>query len=149
MIIAAAPIVHADGVGVVAAEVGCGYVGGFGGAFAGIAVGNLVVPRTDRHPGGGLAGFFLAYPAGVGFGVWGAGELWGEDSDHDWATAAAAIGSSYTTCFVGLAAGGLKGIIIGMLVAPATSAAAYNAVKHFTAADEEPAHCYISASFYF
>ncbi len=116
-----------DGPGVVAAEVGCGYVGGVAAAAGGALAGSCI--HTDEFATGGFIGFFAAYPAGVGMGAWGAGEIWGEDSAHDWATAASAVGASYSAVVVGYAVGSWKGMVIGMLVAPAVATAAYNVVK--------------------
>ncbi len=146
--VAVAGTAVADGAGVVAAEVGCGYVGGFAAALGGVVVGNVVV-NDPEFAGGGFVGLLLAYPAGVGMGAWGAGEIWGDDSRHDWATAATAVGTSYATSLVGFWVGGWKGLIIGMLVAPATSTAAYNLVKNLD--DGEPAlkALYFSTAFSF
>jgi len=129
----------ADGAGVVAAEVGCGYAGGLGAGIVGIPVGNLW--STEDFAGGGLYGFVLAYPAGVGLGVYGAGEIWGDDSGNDWASVGAALGASYATVILGYAAGEFKGLIIGMLAAPVASTAAYNLTKRATEEDDggEPA----------
>jgi hypothetical protein len=118
----------ADGAGVVAAEVGCGYVGGVGAGLAGIPVGNL--SSSEGFAGGGLWGFLIAYPAGVGLGVYGAGEIWGHDSANDWASVGAAIGASYASAAAGYFIKKYKGLLIGMLVAPAASTAAYNVVKN-------------------
>jgi hypothetical protein len=46
-------------------------------------------------------------------------------------------------------AGSWRGLIIGMMAAPAASTAAYNIVKAATKKDDEPAKVYISASFAF
>jgi len=123
---AAAPA-WSDGAGVVAAEVGCGYVGGIAVGLAGIPVGNLF--STDEFAGGGLYGLVIAYPAGVGLGVYGAGELWGDDSRNDWASVGAAVGASYASVAAGYLLCKYKGLLIGMLLAPAASTAAYNLVK--------------------
>ena len=120
----------ADGPGVVAAEVGCGYAGGIGLGIAGIPVGNIF--SSEEYAGGGLWGFLIGYPAGVGLGVYGAGEIWGDDSENDWASAGAALGASYASSVLGFWFGKYKGLIIGMLVAPAVSTAAYNIVKSAT-----------------
>lgn len=138
----------ADGPGVVAAEVGCGYVGGVGAALGGIVVGNIIV-NDPEFAGGGFVGLLLAYPAGAGLGAWGAGEIWGDDLRHDWATAAAAVGASYTAPLIGVWVGGVKGLIIGMLVAPATATAAYNLVKRTDRADPDAHGAYFSAAFTF
>jgi len=140
---------YADGAGVVAAEVGCGYAGGVAAAMAGIVVGN-VVAYDEEFAGGGFYGLFLAYPAGAGLGSWGAGEIWGDDSAHDWLTAAASVGASYAACFTGLLVGDGKGLFIGMLAAPVASTVAYNLVKR-AGDDEEPADesFYVAAGFAF
>ncbi|NIT37190.1 MAG: hypothetical protein GTN49_11970 [candidate division Zixibacteria bacterium] len=117
-----------DGAGVVAAEVGCGYVGGIAAGLAGVPVGNIF--STDEFAGGGFYGFFIGYPAGVGLGVYGAGEIWGDDSRNDWASVGAAIGASYAPVAAGYLLCGYKGLLIGMLLAPAASTAAYNLVKN-------------------
>jgi len=136
LIILAAAVAWADGAGVVAAEVGCGYVGGVALGLAGIPVGNLF--SSEEYAGGGLWGFLVAYPAGVGLGTYGAGEFWGDDSGNDWAGAGAALGASYAASALGYLFGKYGGVLIGMLVAPAASSAAYNLVKN--ANDEaEPA----------
>jgi len=118
----------ADGAGVAAAEVGCGYVGGLAAGLAGIPAGNLFT--HDDFAGGGLWGFFVAYPAGVGLGVYGAGELWGDDSANDGASVAAAIGASYASAAAGYLIKKYKGLLISMFVAPAASTLAYNVVKN-------------------
>jgi hypothetical protein len=128
LIMLAAAAAGADGAGVVAAEVGCGYGGGVGLGMAGIPVGNLF--SSEEYAGGGLWGFLVAYPAGVGLGVYGAGELWGDDSANDWATAGAALGASYAASALGFVLGKYGGLLVGMLVAPAASSAAYNLVKN-------------------
>ncbi len=138
---------RADGPGVIAAEVGCGYVGGAAVAVSGVIFGNLV--HDDEFASGGLVGALIGYPAGVGLGSWGAGEIWGDDSAHDWATAAAAVGGAYASVGLGIGLGRWKGLLIGMLAAPAVSTAAYNAVKTLTKDKDEPARVYFSASFAF
>lgn len=120
----------ADGAGVVAAEVGCGYVGGIGLGIAGIPVGNIF--STEEYAGGGLWGFIVAYPAGVGLGTYAAGEIWGDDSENDWASVGAALGASYASSALGFLFGKFGGLLVGMLVAPAASTAAYNLVKSAT-----------------
>lgn len=117
----------ADGTGVVAAEVGCGYVGGIGVGLAGIPVGNLF--SSEQYAGGGLWGFLVAYPAGVGLGVYGAGEIWGDDSENDWASVGASVAAAYASAAAGYFTAKFKGLLIGMLAAPAASTAAYNLVK--------------------
>jgi len=138
---------RADGPGVVAAEFGCGYVGGAAVAVSGILFGNLV--RDDEFASGGLIGALIGYPAGVGLGSWGAGEIWGDDSANDWATVGAAVGGAYASVGLGVGLGRWKGLIIGMLAAPAVSTAAYNVVKTLTKEEDEPTSLYISASFSF
>ena len=129
MIIAAvAATAWADGAGVVAAEVGCGYVGGIGVGLAGIPVGNLF--SSEEFAGGGLYGLIIAYPAGVGLGVYGAGEIWGDDSGNDWAGVGAAVAAAYVSAAAGYLAARYKGLLIGMLAAPAASTLAYNLVKN-------------------
>ncbi|MEE9455595.1 MAG: hypothetical protein V3W11_00415 [bacterium] len=133
MIIAAvAATAWADGAGVVAAEVGCGYAGGIGVGLAGIPVGNLF--SNEEFAGGGLYGLIIAYPAGVGLGVYGAGEIWGDDSQNDWASVGAAVAAAYVSTAAGYLAARYKGLLIGMLAAPAASTLAYNLVKN--SADE-------------
>ena len=127
MITAAAAAAWADGAGVIAAEVGCGYVGGIGAGVAGIPVGNLF--SSERYAGGGLWGFLIAYPAGVGMGVYGAGEIWGDDSENDWASVGASVAAAYASAAAGYFTAKFKGLLIGMLAAPAASTAAYNLVK--------------------
>lgn len=127
MITAAAAAAWADGTGVVAAEVGCGYVGGIGVALAGIPVGNLF--SSEQYAGGGLWGFLIAYPAGVGLGVYGAGEIWGDDSENDWASVGASVAAAYASAAAGYFTAKFKGLLIGMIAAPAASTAAYNLVK--------------------
>ncbi len=127
MITAAAAAAWADGAGVIAAEVGCGYVGGIGAGVAGIPVGNLF--SSERYAGGGLWGFLIAYPAGVGLGVYGAGEIWGDDSENDWASVGASVAAAYASAAAGYFTAKFKGLLIGMLAAPAASTAAYNLVK--------------------
>jgi hypothetical protein len=122
---------RADDGWVVAAEVGCGYVGGVALGLTGTAVGNAVYHSEEF--GSGLVGFILTYPLGVGLAAYGAGEIWGDDSRYDWATAAAAVGASYATLFIGDRTGDFKGVFIGMLVMPVAATAAYNAVKYATA----------------
>jgi hypothetical protein len=128
LLILAAGGAWADGVGVVAAEVGCGYAGGIGLGIVGIPVGNIF--SSEEYAGGGLWGFILAYPAGVGLGTYAAGEIWGDDSENDWASAGAALGASYASSALGFLFGKYGGMLLGMLVAPAASAAAYNLVKN-------------------
>lgn len=118
----------ADGAGVVAAEVGCGYAGGIGVGLAGIPVGNVF--SSEKYAGGGLWGFLIAYPAGVGLGVYGAGEVWGEDSQNDWAGVGAAVGAAYASAAAGYLIKKYKGLLVGMLLAPAASTLAYNLVKN-------------------
>lgn len=130
---AAAAPARADGAGVVAAEVGCGYVGGIAAGVAGIPVGNLF--STEQYAGGGLSGFLIAYPAGVGLGVYGAGEIWGDDSKSDWASVGASVAAAYASAAAGYFTAKFKGLLIGMLAAPAASTAAYNLVKK--SADED------------
>lgn len=137
----------ADGPGLMTAEFGCGYVGGAATLMGGIVIGNLI--RDDDYASGGLIGALVAYPAGVGLGCWGAGEIWGDDSEKDWATAAAAIGGAYAAVGVGAGLGRWKGLLIGMVAAPAVSTAAYNVVKYATKKEDEPTRIYISASFSF
>jgi hypothetical protein len=139
----------ADGAGVVAAEVGCGYVGGVGAGLAGIPVGNLF--SSEDYAGGGLWGFIVAYPAGVGLGVYGAGELWGDDSENDWVGAGAAVASAYASAAAGYLAAKYKGMLIGMLAAPAASTAAYNLVKSSAGGDAGAGNggFYVCASFNF
>ena len=127
MITAAAAAAWADGAGVIAAEVGCGYVGGIGAGVAGIPVGNVF--SSERYAGGGLWGFLIAYPAGVGLGVYGAGEIWGDDSENDWASVGASVAAAYASAAAGYFTAKFKGLLIGMLAAPAASTAAYNLVK--------------------
>ena len=127
MITAAAAAAWADGAGVIAAEVGCGYVGGIGAGVAGIPVGNLF--SSEQYAGGGLWGFLIAYPAGVGLGVYGAGEIWGDDSENDWASVGASVAAAYASAAAGYFTAKFKGLLIGMLAAPAASTAAYNLVK--------------------
>jgi hypothetical protein len=127
MITAAAAAAWADGAGVIAAEVGCGYVGGIGAGIAGIPVGNLF--SSEQYAGGGLWGFLIAYPAGVGLGVYGAGEIWGDDSENDWASVGASVAAAYASAAAGYFTAKFKGLLIGMLAAPAASTAAYNLVK--------------------
>lgn len=127
MITAAAVAAWADGAGVIAAEVGCGYVGGIGAGVAGIPVGNLF--SSEQYAGGGLWGFLIAYPAGVGLGVYGAGEIWGDDSENDWASVGASVAAAYASAAAGYFTAKFKGLLIGMLAAPAASTAAYNLVK--------------------
>lgn len=127
MITAAAAAAGADGTGVIAAEVGCGYVGGIGAGLAGIPVGNLF--STEQYAGGGLWGFLIAYPAGVGLGVYAAGEIWGDDSENDWASVGASVAAAYASAAAGYFTAKFKGLLIGMLAAPAASTAAYNLVK--------------------
>jgi hypothetical protein len=145
--LAVAAAAGADGAGIVAAEVGCGYLGGVGVGIAAIPVGNIW--SSEKFAGGGLYGFLLAYPAGVGLGVYGAGELWGDDSRNDWASAGAAIGTSYVSSLVGLWADGWRGLIIGMLLAPAVSTVTYNLVKESDEGDENRDEIFVtfSASF--
>jgi len=139
----------ADGAGVVAAEVGCGYVGGLGVGLVGIPVGNLF--SSEEYAGGGLWGFLIAYPAGVGLGVYGTGEIWGDDSQNDWASVGASVGAAYVSAAAGYFAAKFKGLLIGMLAAPAASTLAYNLVK--TTADEnaggEGGGFYVYTSFNF
>jgi hypothetical protein len=139
----------ADGAGVVAAEVGCGYVGGIGVGLAGIPVGNLF--SSEQYAGGGLWGFLIAYPAGVGLGVYGAGEIWGDDSENDWASVGASVAAAYVSAAAGYLAVKYKGLLIGMLAAPAASTLAYNLVKN--AGDEnaggEGGGFYVYTSFNF
>jgi hypothetical protein len=125
---AAAAACWADGTGVVAAEVGCGYAGGIGVGIAGIPVGNIF--STEQYAGGGLWGFLIAYPAGVGLGVYAAGEIWGDDSENDWASVGASMAAAYASTAAGYFTGKYKGLLISMLVAPAASTAAYNLVKN-------------------
>jgi hypothetical protein len=127
MMTAAATAAWADGTGVIAAEVGCGYVGGIGAGLAGIPVGNLF--SSEQYAGGGLWGFLIAYPAGVGLGVYGAGEIWGDDSENDWASVGASVAAAYASAAAGYFTPKFKGLLIGMLAAPAASTAAYNLVK--------------------
>jgi hypothetical protein len=145
----AATAAWADGAGVVAAEVGCGYAGGVGAGLAGIPVGNLF--SSEDYAGGGLWGFIVAYPVGVGLGVYGAGELWGDDSENDWAGAGAAVAGAYASAAAGYLAARYKGMLIGMLVAPAASTAAYNLVKNSAdgEADAGGGGFYVCASFNF
>jgi len=132
VIAVAATAAWGDGAGVVAAEVGCGYVGGIGVGLAGIPVGNLF--SNEEFAGGGLYGLIIAYPAGVGLGVYGAGEIWGDDSQNDWASVGAAVAAAYVSTAAGYLAARFKGLLIGMLAAPAASTLAYNLVKN--SADE-------------
>ncbi len=148
---AAAPA-WSDGAGVVAAEVGCGYLGGIAVGMAGIPVGNLF--SSDEFAGGGLYGLVIAYPAGVGLGVYGAGEIWGDDSRNDWASVGAAVGASYASAAAGYLLCKYKGLLIGMLLAPAASTAAYNLVKKTE--EQNPSGdgsvrkgFYVQTSFYF
>ncbi|HUV86024.1 MAG TPA: hypothetical protein VMX79_02815 [bacterium] len=127
MITAAAAAAWADGTGVIAAEVGCGYVGGIGVGLAGIPVGNLF--SSEQYAGGGLWGFLIAYPAGVGLGVYGAGEIWGDDAENDWASVGASVAAAYASAAAGYFTAKFKGLLIGMIAAPAASTAAYNLVK--------------------
>jgi len=139
----------ADGAGVVAAEVGCGYAGGVALGVAGIPVGNIF--SSEEYAGGGLWGFLVGYPAGVGLGTYGAGELWGDDSENDWASVGAALGAAYASSAIGFWCGKYKGLLIGMLVAPAASTAAYNLVKNASddGDDAEPRFIYVGFSAYF
>ncbi len=148
---AAAPA-WSNGAGVVAAEVGCGYVGGIAAGLAGIPVGNLF--SSEEFAGGGLYGLVIAYPAGVGLGVYGAGEIWGDDSRNDWASVGAAVGASYASVAAGYLLCRYKGLLIGMLLAPAASTAAYNLVKNTeeqNSSVDGPARktFYVQTSFYF
>ncbi|UCH77872.1 MAG: hypothetical protein JSU81_09115 [Candidatus Coatesbacteria bacterium] len=145
---AAAGPAWADGPGLVAAEVGCGYLGGLGAGIVGIPVGNFW--STEKFAGGGLYGFIFAYPAGVGLGVYGAGEIWGDDSANDWASVGAALGASYASAIVGYAVGEFDGLVIGMLAAPAASTAAYNLTKMATEKDDGGgAAIYVSYAVFF
>lgn len=135
MITAAAAAAWADGAGVIAAEVGCGYVGGIGAGVAGIPVGNLF--SSEQYAGGGLWGFLIAYPAGVGLGVYGAGEIWGDDSENDWASVGASVAAAYASAAAGYFTAKFKGLLIGMLAAPAASTAAYNLVKKSAEENDE------------
>ena len=83
----------AVGPGTAAAEVACGFGGGVALALAAVPVGNVFA--TEAFPGTGLYGLFLGYPAGAGPGVYAAGEIRGEDSANDGASAGAARGRSY------------------------------------------------------
>ena len=149
MITAAAAAAWADGAGVIAAEVGCGYVGGIGAGVAGIPVGNLF--SSEQYAGGGLWGFLIAYPAGVGLGVYGAGEIWGDDSENDWASVGASVAAAYASAAAGYFTAKFKGLLIGMLAAPAASTAAYNLVKKSADenADGEGGGFYVYISFNF
>ena len=150
MIIAAvAATAWADGAGVVAAEVGCGYVGGIGVGLAGIPVGNLF--SNEEFAGGGLYGLIIAYPAGVGLGVYGAGEIWGDDSENDWASVGASVAAAYVSAAAGYLAARYKGLLISMLAAPAVSTLAYNLVKNTADenADGEGGGFYVYTSFNF
>lgn len=135
MITAAAAAAWADGAGVIAAEVGCGYVGGIGAGVAGIPVGNLF--SSEQYAGGGLWGFLIAYPAGVGLGVYAAGEIWGDDSENDWASVGASVAAAYASAAAGYFTAKFKGLLIGMLAAPAASTAAYNLVKKSAEENDE------------
>ncbi len=149
MITAAAAAAWANGAGVVAAEVGCGYVGGIGVGLAGIPVGNLF--SSEEFAGGGLYGLIIAYPAGVGLGVYGAGEIWGDDSENDWAGVGASVAAAYVSAAAGYLAAKYKGLLIGMLAAPAASTLAYNLVKNTADenADGEGGGFYVYTSFNF
>jgi hypothetical protein len=81
-------------------------------------------------------------------GTYGAGEFWGEDAANDWVAAGAALGASYAAPALGFLFGRYRGLVVGLLVAPAVSTAAYNLVKETDGeAQERYLHVGFTASF--
>jgi hypothetical protein len=105
-----------------------GYGGGLALGIAGIPVGNLLITRED-YAGGGFIGFAIFYPIGCGLAVYGIGEAASGDAPNDAAALGASVGAAGGVMLTGYLAAKWKGVIIGLLAAPAVSVVAYNLAR--------------------